>query len=187
MEEKQRLINSLSLKNGLIIGAISVVLSLVMYFIDPLMAFTNWWVGLILIVVFLALLVYAGQSIRKEVGGFWTFGEAFKSFLIMGLIITAISTVYNVMLMKVIDPDLPARAGAAIDENTRTMMAKFITDEEQLEKALAESGSGQSKLEITGKNLVTGIGVSLAIYGVLSLILAAIMKKPEPIFIKTEE
>ncbi|MES2827890.1 MAG: DUF4199 domain-containing protein [Bacteroidota bacterium] len=186
MEEKQKLINSLSIKNGLIIGGISVVLSLVMYFVDPLMAFTNWWIGLVLLVVFLALLVYSGQTIRKEVGGFWTFGEAFKSFLIMGLIITAISTVYNVVLMKVIDPDLPARAGAAIDENTRTMMAKFITDEDQLEEALAKSGSGQSKLEINGKNLVTGIGVSLAMYGVLSLILAAIMKKNPPIKLQEE-
>ncbi|MHA4894818.1 DUF4199 domain-containing protein [Pedobacter sp. PWIIR3] len=186
MEEKQKQINSLSLKNGLIIGAISVVLSLAMYFIDPLMAFTNWWIGICMIILFLALLVYSGKTIRQEVGGYWTFGEAFKSFLIMGLIITAISTVYNVVLMKVIDPDLPARAGAAIDENTRAMMTKFITDKDQLEEALAKSGSGQSKLEITGKNLVTSIGVSLAIYGVLSLILAAIMKKTPPIKLQEE-
>ena len=184
--ERSKLLTQLSLKNGLIIGAASIVLSLVMYFIDPLMAFTNWWVGLIMIVVFLGLLVYAGQSIRKEAGGFWTFGEAFKSFLIMSLIITATSTVYSIVLMKVIDPDLPARAGAAIDENTRAMMAKFITDEDQLEEALAKSGSGQSKLEITGKNLVTSVGVSLAIYGVLSLILAAIMKKTPPIRLQEE-
>ena len=184
--ERSKLLTQLSLKNGLIIGAASIVLSLVMHFIDPLMAFTNWWVSLILIVVFLGLLVYAGQSIRKEAGGFWTFGEAFKSFLIMSLIITATSTLYSIVLMKVIDPDLPARAGAVIDENTRAMMAKFITDEDQLEEALAKSGSGQSKLEITGKNLVTSIGVSLAIYGVLSLILAAIMKKNPPIRLKED-
>lgn len=188
MEDKQKLITQLSLKNGLIIGGISIVISLVLYFVDPVMSYTNFWIGICLFVFFVAILVYAGKSIRKEVGGYWTFGEAFKSFLIMALVISALSTTYNVLLMTVIDPELPAKAGAAIDENTRAMMLKFGANEDQVEEAMAKAGSNVEKLQITPKNVVTSFGVSLAIYGVFSLILAAILKKnPAPSLKTTEE
>ncbi|TDQ08498.1 DUF4199 domain-containing protein [Pedobacter metabolipauper] len=175
--DRQKLLTQLSLKNGLIIAAVSVVLSLVLYFINPLMAYTSLWLGLVLFVLFIALLVYAGKTIRTDAGGFWTFGEAFKSFLIMGLIIASLSTLYNVLLMTVIDPELPVKAGAAIDENTRSMMEKFGSTSEQIDEAMAKAGNNADKLKITPKNVVTSFGVSLAVYGVLALILAAILKK----------
>jgi len=185
--ERSKLLTQLSLKNGLVIGIVIIVISLAMYFVDPLMAYTNFWVGILTLIVFLSLMVYAGITIRKEAGGFWTFGEAFKSFLIMALVISALSTAYNALLMGVIDPDLPEKAGTAIDAKTREMLAKFTASEEQLEEAMAKSGSNVDKLKITPKNVLTSFGVMLAMYGVLSLILAAILKKQQPVFIKTEE
>ena len=187
MEERQKLLNGLSAKNGLIIALVSVVLSLVIHFIDPLLAYTSIWLGLTLFVLFIGLLVYAGKTVRAEVGGFWTFGEAFKSFLIMGLIIAAISTVYNVVLMTVIDPDLPVKAGSAIDDNTVAMMKKFNATQEQIDEAMAKSGSNADKLKITPKNVITSFGISLALYGVFALILAAIMKKAAPVKFIEEE
>jgi hypothetical protein len=181
MEERQKLLNGLSAKNGLVIALVSIVLSLIIHFIDPLMLFTTWWIGLLLMVIFIALLVYAGKTIRTEVGGFWTFGEAFKSFLIMGLIVTALSTVYNVVLRTVIDPELPAKAGAATDENARAMMAKFGMQQDQIDEAMAKQGNSEDKLKVTAKNVVTDFGISLAIFGVFALILAAIMKKKAPV------
>ena len=181
MEERQKLLNGLSAKNGLIIGIVSVVLSLVIHFIDPLLLYTSMWIGLVLMVIFIGLLVYAGKTIRTELGGFWKFSEAFKSFLIMGLIITALSTVYNVVLRTVIDPDLPAKAGAASDDNAKAMMAKFGMQQEQIDEAMAKQGSAEEKLKVTPKNIVTDFGISLAIFGVFALILAAIMKKNPPV------
>ncbi|MBC7566809.1 MAG: DUF4199 domain-containing protein [Pedobacter sp.] len=181
MEERQKLLNGLSAKNGLIIAVVSVVLSLVIHFIDPLLAYTSIWLGLVLFVLFVGLLVYAGKTVRSEVGGFWSFGEAFKSFLIMGLIIAATSTVYNAVLMTVIDPELPVKAGAAIDDNTVAMMKKFGAGQDQIDEAMAKAGSNADKLKITPKNVVTSFGISLAIYGVFALILAAIMKKNPPV------
>lgn len=54
MEERQKLLNGLSAKNGLIIGIVSVVLSLVIHFIDPLMLYTSMWIGLVLMVIFIS-------------------------------------------------------------------------------------------------------------------------------------
>ena len=99
----------------------------------------------------------------------------------MGLIITALSTVYNVVLRTVIDPDLPAKAGAASDDNAKAMMAKFGMQQEQIDEAMAKQGSAEEKLKVTPKNIVTDFGISLAIFGVFALILAAIMKKTPPV------
>ena len=180
--ERASLLTKLSAKNGLIISAVTIVISLTMYFIDPLMAYTSFWVGILLFVVFIGLLVYAGITIRKEVGGYWTFGEAFKSFLVMALILAALSTLYNVVLMAVIDPSLPETAGAVLDENSRAMMAKFGMDEDKIEEAVAQSGSNVDRLKITPKNVVTSFGAMLAVYAVIALIMAAILKKKEPLY-----
>lgn len=179
--DKSALISKLSLKNGFILAAISVVLSLTMHFINPVMVYTNFAAQIGIFVLFIALLIVVGINIRKEIGGYWTFGEAFKSFLIISLILALTATLYNVVLMKFIDPELPAKAAAAIEEAQRAMMEKFGMASEQIDEAIAKSGNMQEKLEPSFKNIFTSFGVSLALYGVLSLILSAILKKKEPV------
>ena len=111
--DKSTLISKLSLKYGLTLAAVSVVISLTCHFINPVMLYTNFLAPLGILVVFIALLVVVGLNIRKEVGGFWTFGEAFKSYLIIALILAITAVLFNVILMTLIDPDLPATAAAA--------------------------------------------------------------------------
>lgn len=191
MEEKslaeKKTLNQLAATNGLIIAIITLVLSLVIHFIDPLLPYTSFMVQILSFIIFIGLLVYAGTSIRKELGGYWTFGDAFKSFLVMALILTAVTTVYNIVLMTVIDPELPAKAATAIEESQRSMMAKMGVSEEQIDEALAKSGNMEERLRITPKNVVTSFGVGLAIYGVIALIMAAILKKNPPLFKPTVE
>ena len=183
MENKSAMISQLSIKNGFLIALIIVAISLMLHFIDPLMMYTSSLAGMATFVVFIVLLVVIGQSIRKAVGGYWTFGDAFKSFLIMSLIITSVSTLYNVVLMGVIDPGLPAKAGAVIEESQREMMGKLGLSEDEIDEALEKSGSMEDRLAITFKNVITSFGVVLAIYGVISLILAAILKKNPPVYL----
>jgi len=179
--DKSTLISKLSLKYGLTLAAVSVVISLTCHFINPVMLYTNFLAPLGILVVFIALLVVVGLNIRKEVGGFWTFGEAFKSYLIIALILAITAVLFNVILMTLIDPDLPATAAAAIEESQRKMMEGFGMSGEQVDEALAKAGNMQEKLQPTFKNSLTSFGVSIAMYGVLSLILAAILKKKEPV------
>lgn len=175
-------LNQLSAKNGVIIAIVIVVLSLVIHFINPLMPYTNFWLQICLFVLCIGLLVYSGKSIRTELGGYWSFGDAFKSFLIIALILTAATTLYNILLMTVIDPGLPAKAAAAMEESQRGMMSKMGMSDEQVDEALAKAGSMEEKLKITPKNIITSFGVGLAIYSVIALILAAILKKNPPLF-----
>ncbi|RZL61520.1 MAG: DUF4199 domain-containing protein [Pedobacter sp.] len=183
--DKSTLITKLSLKYGFILAAVSIVISLTLYFINPVMLYTNFALPLIILVIFIALLVFSGITIRKEIGGYWTFGEAFKSFLIIALILAITSVLYNVVLMTLIDPDLPAKAAAAIEESQRSMMEKFGMASEQIDEAMAKAGNMQEKLAPTFKNSFTSFGVSVAMYAVLGLILAAILKKKPPVVFNT--
>lgn len=179
--DKSALISKLSLKNGFMLAAVSVVISLALHFIDPVLIYTSFVAQIGIFILFIALLVVVGINIRKEIGGFWTFGEAFKAFLIISLILALTATLYNVVLMKFIDPDLPQKAAAAIEDAQRAMMEKFGMASEQIDEAMAKAGNMQEKLEPSFKNIFTSFGVSLALYGVLSLILSAILKKKQPI------
>jgi len=179
--DKSALISKLALKNGLMLAGVSIILSLTLHFIDPVLIYTSFAAQIGIFVLFIALLVVVGINIRKEIGGFWTFGEAFKAFLIVSLILALTATLYNVVLMKFIDPDLPQKAAAAIEDAQRAMMEKFGMASEQIDEAMAKAGNMQEKLEPTFKNIFTSFGVSLALYGVLSLILSAILKKKQPV------
>lgn len=180
--ESSASLTTLAKNNGLIIAIISVVISLVLHFVNPLMIYTTFWLPVVLFFVFIGLLVYAGTAIRKQLGGYWTFGDAFKAFLIMALIISAITTLYNVVLMKVIDPELPKKAAVAVEQAQRQMMDKMGLTTEQVDEALAKNGNMEEKLTPSIKNVVSSFGISLALYAILSLILAAILKKNPPLF-----
>ena len=179
--DKSALISKLAIKNGLMLAAVSIIVSLTLHFIDPVLIYTSFAAQIGIFVLFIVLLVVVGINIRKEIGGFWTFGEAFKAYLIISLILALTATLYNVILMKFIDPDLPQRAAAAIEEAQRAMMEKFGMASEQIDEAIAKVVNMQEKLEPTFKNIFTSFGVSLALYGVLSLILSAILKKKQPV------
>lgn len=185
MENKNKMITQLSLKNGLILALVWIVIYAVLYFINPVMIFTNFWISLVIWVVLITLLVIIGKNIRKEIGGFWNFGQAFKSFLIISIILSFTSVIYSVILIKVINPDYPTEAASAIQDSQKAMMEKLGVGSDQIDAAMAKAGDQSEKLQPTLKNLTTNFGVSMAIYGILSLILAAILKKNEPIVFNT--
>jgi prepilin signal peptidase PulO-like enzyme (type II secretory pathway) len=185
--ERSKLITQLSLKNGFILALISIVISLLMHFVDPMLAYKSSMLMLSLMIVYIGLMVYAGITIRKEIGGYWTFGEAFKAFLIISLVICISSTLYNVVLMGIVDPTLAERGGELIDAKTREFMLGVGMSEEQVEQEMAKAGSGADRLEVNFKNTVTSFGVVLALYGVISLILAAILKKNPPVRLEMDE
>ena len=181
MVDKNKLITQLSLKNGLLLSLVWIVIFALLYFINPVIIFTSFWISLVVWVLMIALLVFVGMNTRKEIGGFWTFGQAFKSFLIISLILAFTSVLYNFVLVKVINPNYPVEAGVAIRESQKSMMEKLGVPEDKIDEAIEKAGNPADQLRPTIKNTTTGFGVSIAVYGIISLILAAIMKKTEPI------
>ena len=67
-----------SLKSGLYVGIFGIIVSLLIYIIDPAL-FVKWWLGLGLIVINIVLVVYFGIQYRKneENEGLLSFKEAY--------------------------------------------------------------------------------------------------------------
>ena len=94
-----------ALMYGLILGLVSVFISLVFYFIG--MA-TESWTGWVTMLVILVLLVYLMIQYRNvHLGGYASFGQIFVMVLVSaGIISTIISVLYTYLLYTVIDPAL---------------------------------------------------------------------------------
>ncbi|MBK0378963.1 DUF4199 domain-containing protein [Mucilaginibacter segetis] len=181
---RSKTINNLSLKYGLLIGGISIVLSVIFRIIDPLLQFTNTWISLLAFVIVIVLLVIFGIEVRKNVGGFWNYGEAFRSLIIMSVFISILTVLYSFILFKYIDPELPTKVNAAILDNLTTKLSNMGLDQSKMDEITKpfENGEFEAKFKPTFKNELTNFGFGLLIYAVIDLIIAAIIKKRPPMF-----
>jgi len=177
-------IGKLSFRYGLLIGGISVVLSIVYFLMDPLLQFTNLWLTLLSAVIVIALLVVLGLDVRKKIGGFWNFGQAFQSLIIMCLFIIILSTVYSFILFKFVDSGLPQKVNDATEQVTVSRLEKMGVDQSKIDEYTKpfEDGEFKAKLAPTFKNELTNFGVALLIDAIICLIVAACIKKNPPMF-----
>ena len=170
--------NHHAIKSGLIVGVVTIVLTLLLYIIDPSLIVSTWLLLIIpLLLVFLIL--YFGTQHRNEIGGFMPFGKAWLYSMQVLIAAGIIGTVFNILLYNVIDPELPETIADTAVENAESMMLKFGMPEDQMDEALEKTRVDTLKrLSVAGsiKNFFLG----LIFYAILSLITAAIIKKKEP-------
>src|SRR5471030_3148604 len=100
-------IDKLSLQHWLLLGFIAIVLSLVFYIIDPLLQYTNLWLGFLSLIIIITLMVVLGLDIRKKIGRYCLLRQAVKNQLIIAVCISVMANIYNVILLTYIKPDLP--------------------------------------------------------------------------------
>jgi len=173
------LVSKLSVRNGLIIGGISAVLSIVFYFINPVIAYTNFTVPILSLVIVIALLVILGIDIRKKIGGFWTYGQAYLSLLITSVFIIIISLLVSFLIMK-LDPSLPGKISDAMIDVTTQRLQKYGMDQTQIDAAT--KSLTPEKFAPSVKNELIGFGGALVLYAIINLIIAACIKKNPPMF-----
>jgi hypothetical protein len=183
-ESRAATINKLSIRYGLIIGVISIVLTLIFWVIDPLMQYTNSWVSFLVFVIMIVLLVVFGIETRKAAGGYWTFGEAFKSLLLMSVIVSILTAVFNYILFAFIDPTLSQRASEAVITKLNDQLSSSGISQDKIDEM---SKSVEGKLQPTITNMGVNLGIGLVIYAVIDLIIAAIIKKNPPLFAPVDD
>jgi len=177
-------IDKFSLQHGLLLGFIAIVLALVFYIIDPLLQYTNVWLGLLTLVIIIVLMVVLGLDIRKKIGGYWTFGQAFKSQLIMAVCITVMANIYNFIILTYVNPDLPTKANAAMLDKVTTSLTQSNVDQSKIDEYTKTFRDGEfiAKLQPTLKNMALAVCIGILLYGIIGLIIAASIKKKAPLY-----
>lgn len=163
------------LNSGVILGVLSVVITFVVYFINPVTLVSGMF-GIIVLIVFFAVLIYLGIQYRKSLGGFMEFGPAFNFSFIALVVAGLISQVGSALLYNVVDPALPGVLTEQTLENTVAMMEKFgaadALSSDQLDKMRADTAAN-----FTFMGQVKTFGIALIVYAIIALILGAILKK----------
>jgi hypothetical protein len=163
---------------GIITGAISVLITTSVYLID-LSLLTKWWLGLSLLLIYIAVGCVLLVRTKKDLGGYMSFKEGFTTYFISALIGVAISVVFNILLFNFIDPEAAVTLKEMTLQSTAEMMKKFGAPTSEIKKAVEklESYDQFSALEQLKGSIWSIVGS--AVFG---LILAAIFKKDKPVF-----
>ncbi|MGB0525605.1 MAG: DUF4199 domain-containing protein [Flammeovirgaceae bacterium] len=164
-------------KYGVICAAASIVLSTILYVIGPeVFIDVGGWLSLVII----GLYVYFGLELRKENGGYFTFGQAFKSLFTMMIVSGVISTVYRWLLFNVFDTNLGANIKDIMMERLEAEYEKAGMDPDAMEMALSFMDEWEFGMNMNGIN--TGITIVSVVIGslILAAIIGAIIKKKNP-------
>ncbi|QCK14140.1 DUF4199 domain-containing protein [Mangrovivirga cuniculi] len=165
-------------KDGVIIGLIFTLLTVIIYVVD-LSMFGTMWYGLGLFALYIFLLIIFNSRFRNGIGGYWSFGEAFKYNFFLLLVGGIINTIVGIVLFTVIDPDAPAMIAENTVESTISMVEKFGGDASQMEGELDETYNNTLE-QFTLSGQLKSFGYSILVYAVIGAIFAAIFKKKKP-------
>jgi hypothetical protein len=171
--QKNRLIQH-GLQWGLILALVNIAIQAISYMINK-QWLVSFWLGGISLVINIILLIIPVIKYRKELGGYIDFKNAFFVCLLVYLGSSLISTVFQYVLYNIIDPELSTYVKEKVLESTSSMMEKFGTPQEDMEKALADiekQDFSQTPAKL-GKQFLWGILFG----GIISLIIAAILRK----------
>lgn len=168
--------NEIIKKNGINFGVITGVISILittLVYVTNLELFTSTWVGLMSIALYIGIGIYLLSKTKKELGGQFSFKEAFTTYFISALIGILISVVFNIILFNFIDPS----AKETIKELTMKYMAetmkKFGAPSSSVSDAIKEL---EKQDQFSIGNLLKGSVFNILFSAIFGLILSAIFK-----------
>lgn len=157
---------------GSILGVASVLVGLILYFMD---LSTETWTNWASLVIGIAVMVYCLIAYRNEyMGGFASYGKMLKMALVIGFIAALIGAIYAYLLYGVLDPDLMDKVKIAAEE--RVMNNPRIT-ESFLDQALERIEKSVTLKKMITNALIWGTVMNV----IMGLIISAFVKKEEPI------
>lgn len=147
------------LKMGLIIGLVSVILSVVNYmFALPKSYIAFMVLGGVTFVALLVLYGITGARQRKAMGGYITIKDAFAAIFVAILVSSLISTIWGIVYAKLIDPSVAEKVKAGTLEFMQRMHApqeKLDETAAEMDKQLTNSLSPGVLLYSYAKSLIT--------------------------------
>jgi ABC-type iron transport system FetAB permease component len=169
-------IKSISLNQGIILGVILTLVTVLIYAFS-IDLFTEWWLGILLFLIILIFGIIAAVKARKALGGFMTFKEAFTSYFITVAIGTLISTIVGIVIFALVDPDAAQYLNEKIIEMTMKTMESFGAPQDSINEALAGM---EDKNNFSAAMQMQSYVIRLLILSVIGLIVGVSLKKSDP-------
>ncbi len=175
MSQEQKL--NAGLLYGLILGGVSILFTLGLYlagaeaFVSPIA-----YAGLVFPII---LSVIAGIAHKKANGGFLEFGQALKTCFTVFVIGTLISTLFSYVLFNFIDIPFQQALNQETAKVTEAFMKKLGAPNDQVQKTVDTILTGEN---YTLSKLLLNYALMCIVWFLLSLIIAAIVKKAKPVF-----
>jgi hypothetical protein len=120
-------------------------------------------------------MIYGAIEYRTEIGGYENFGKAFLIVFLIGAIGAVMQSVFSVILFKYIDPSLPELVKQVALENTLDILEKVNAPQATIDESMAKARANDYNPSLL--SFAYGIGISLVINTVLSLLIAAFVRR----------
>jgi len=166
--ENQASSKSIILNQGLYLGIISVLLSLVVYatgnHLQP-----HWSVSLIGVALMIAFIIMGMKKFKADNGGFMSWGQAVKIGVGLTVVSTVIVIAYNLIFMNFIEPEFMSQVGALQEQ---TWVDQGMSSE--------EIDAAKSMMEkFQGPVISSAFGLLMAAFisFIISAIAGAVMKQ----------
>ena len=156
-----------ALKWGLITGIALIIYSTLLYNLGQTV---NGWLTIFIYGIIVAGLVLGMREYRTLNGGYLTFGEGVGLGALLSAVAGVLSSAYNVLYTTLIDPTVQERT---MDQMREQLEDQGKLSDDQIDQALEISKTFQSP----GLQFIAGIFGAILIGVVLSLIVAAIMRR----------
>ncbi len=170
--------NHPSVKYGVLGGFASVILTLILWFINPdyLLSFTGSAAGFLILIFFMYM---AGKEARTLSYGYIDYGEIFKYLFITFVIMSLISTIFVYILYNFIDTGMLERQ-KEMAIKTAEKMASMFGNEDAIEE-ISDKIEEQDFSYTIGK-AIQGWIFGMLLGAIIAAIQGAIMKKKDPNF-----
>ncbi|RZJ67771.1 MAG: DUF4199 domain-containing protein [Flavobacterium sp.] len=155
---------------GIIIGVVGILSATIVY---ALQLYTAWWLSVLGLVISIALYCVMLSKTKKEMGGVFSFKQAFTTFFIAAVLAILIGTLYNVVLYNFVDPGAKEIVKEQSIKATVSIMEGFDAPAASINEAVEKL---QKEDQFSIGTLFTNAVVAIAISCVLGLILALIFK-----------
>ncbi|HAH22820.1 MAG TPA: hypothetical protein DCL77_03490 [Prolixibacteraceae bacterium] len=179
MEPHQTNPFKLAMTYGLYLGGITIFISVVIWataLMEKLGLWGNVSIGIINLCILIFLLIYFTKSYRdNQLDGKITFGKAFVFGVLIVLFSTVVSSLYNYIFAKFIDPGYAQRVMTMMQDKTYQWMSSRGLSEEQIDEAMVKFEKPEIPTPI--QSLITSLKFGLIGGSIMSLVSSAIIKK----------
>jgi len=152
---------SVGIKYGLLIGIISIAITLVLYMFK---LEQNRFFGFLPLIIMVAVVIMAHKEFKDKGDSYMSYAQGFGIGFIMSVVSSIVGALFH-FVYHIVDPSVIAR----MKENNMMEMEKSGYSDEQIESTLAIMGKVLTPIGITLIGMVSGIVMGIIVVAIITI------------------